>query len=126
MEAIEAVERSLLISQLRTLDSSPHHLSSPISYAATRTLKQLRIVLVSPLFNSPSEQGVSRTERWDDVQRLLTYVYVQATKVAQELGRVLMDVDVLLQAESEFVPESLGSDAQRIYQGESFHDGATY
>ncbi|KAH8106808.1 Nucleotidylyl transferase [Cristinia sonorae] len=116
MAAIEPVESTLLVTPLQTLNSSPHFLSSPISFAASKTLKCLRIVLVSPLFNPPSKRGVSRTEKWDEVQRLLTYVYVQATKVAQELGRVLMDIDVLLQAENEPIAETLGSDAQRIFR----------
>ncbi|THH30359.1 hypothetical protein EUX98_g3817 [Antrodiella citrinella] len=119
MDATEPVESTLLICPLETLDSSPHHLSSPISLAASKTLRHLRIVLVSPLFEAPSEgssRGVSHTERWDGVQRLLTYVYVQATKVAQELGRVLMDIDVLLYAESEIVPAFIGTDARYIFR----------
>lgn len=123
MAGAEVFESTLLIAPLQTLESSPHYLSSPISVAASKTLKRLRIVLISSLFDAPSEQpstssrGVSRTDRWDEVQRLLTYVYVQATKVAQELGRILMDVDVLLQAESETVAEALGQDAHRIFRG---------
>lgn len=123
MEPIEAVENTLLVSPLQTLDSSPHYLSDPISFAASKTLKTLRIVLVSPLFDPPYEgtsRGISHTGRWDEVQRLLTYVYVQATKVAQELDRVLMDIDVLLQAGRESVPESVGADAQRIFRGAYF------
>lgn len=118
MSSTEPVDNTLLISPLETLSSSPHFLSSPISFAASKTLKHLRIVLVSGLFDSPSKGGVSRTEKWDEVQRLLTYVYVQATKVAQELGRVLMDIDVLLQAKSEPLEEDLVSDAQRIFRSE--------
>jgi len=122
MDAVQVVENTLLICPLETLNSPPHHLSSPITLAASKTLKQLRIVLVSPLFDTPSEgssslkKGVSHTERWDEVQRLLTYVYVQATKVAQELDRMLMDIDVLLHAESEVVPTFIGSDARYIFR----------
>ena len=119
MDAIETVENTLLISPLQTLESSPHHLSHPISFAASKTLKNLRIVLVSHLFDSPSElsRGVSHTEQWDEVQRLLTYVYVQATKVAQELDRVLMDIDVLLHAQDEPIPEHIGASVHRIFRG---------
>lgn len=121
-ESIPSVGRTLFISPLKTLDHSPHHLSTPISLAASKTLNQLRIILVSPLFDSPVEgpsrtRGVSHTEQWDEVQRLLTYVYVQATKVAQELGRVLMDIDVLLQGEKEPIPDFLGAEAERIFRG---------
>ena len=73
--------------------SAPHFLAPVISAAAHVTQNRLLIILYSPLFNSG---GTSHTGAWDSVQRLLTFVYVQATKVAQEMGKVLMEVDVLL------------------------------
>ncbi|KAI6022730.1 hypothetical protein EDC04DRAFT_2869680 [Pisolithus marmoratus] len=73
----------------------------------------LVIVLLSPLFESPGKSlvaPISRTERWDDVQRLLTYVYVQATKVAQDNGRILMDVSVLLRGGERPLPADWAAD----------------
>ena len=124
------VDSAVLISTLDTIDSIPYHLASPITLAAQRTVKQLRIILVSSLFNLPAPEnyvsndssstiqyGVSRTSRWDEVQRLLTYVYVQATKVAQELGKILMDVDVLLQGTSSNIPDIPKESIERVYAG---------
>ena len=71
-----------------------------------------------------SSVGVSHTECWDDVQRLLTCVYVQATAVAQELDRVLLQVDVLLRGFDEDLCEDFGNDFEvviRIEGGESNH-----
>jgi pantetheine-phosphate adenylyltransferase len=65
---------------------------------------------------------VSHTECWDDIQRLLTYVYVQATAVAQELDKVLLQVDVLLRGFDEDFCEDFGKDFEvviRIEGGES-------
>ena len=68
-----------------------------------------------------AKEGASRAGSWDEVQRLLTYVYVQATKVAQDLDRVLMEVDVLLKGFDEDLPEELGTGMEvafRIEGGE--------
>ena len=65
--------------------------------------------------------GISRTAYWDDVQRLLTFVYVQATKVAQDLDRVLLDIDVLLKgtgAGADAFPDDAVRVAGRIFSGE--------
>lgn len=70
--------------------------------------------------------GISRTAHWDDVQRLLTFVYVQATKVAQDIGNILLDIDVLLQGTTTTTaaadpfpfPEHVVRDAERIFSGE--------
>ncbi|THG98684.1 hypothetical protein EW026_g3533 [Hermanssonia centrifuga] len=126
-DTVEPVDKSVLIAKLDTIDTAPQFLSEPISAAATKTLSQLRIILISSLFNSDSDEQHSAlgTSRWDDVQRTLTYVYVQATKVAQEMDRILMDVDVLLKGENEALPESLYMHAQSVFlvstaEGERF------
>lgn len=127
---LDTVESALLISTLDTIDHPPYHLASSLTLAAQQTIKQLRIVLVSPLFNPPppsdyegcgnesdTRYGVSRTGRWDEVQRLLTYVYVQTTKVAQELGKILMEVDVLLYGTISDVSEIPKENLRRVYGG---------
>lgn len=116
------VDRALLIAALDTVNDVPHHLSTPIATAASKTVQALRIVLVSPLFDAnPASDGSHRatalgTTQFGDVQRVLTYVYVQATKVAQEMGKILMEVDVLLRGENEPLQESVITGAQIVYQ----------
>lgn len=109
--------KTYLLARLDSVDVVPHFLSGPISSATRITLGQLRIVLVSPLFDTrDSTEGPSAlgTTRWDNVQSILTYVYVQATKVAQELNRILMDIDVLLLGQNDTLPESVTTDAQLL------------
>ncbi|KAI0929203.1 hypothetical protein AcW2_004972 [Taiwanofungus camphoratus] len=128
---LEPVRRSVLFTSVHDLHRPPSFLATAISTATRKTTENLRIILFSPLFapvpssaqTRPCERdaspekaaGISHTERWDDVQRLLTYVYVQATKIAQEMGRVLMDIDVLLKGPEDHVLDGLIQDTQRIY-----------
>lgn len=137
---IEPVRRSVLLTTISHLHEPPRFLASAVEFATRHTLENLRIIFVSALFNpqasnswkdftrapGPAEsvvqdgtQGISHTEHWDDVQRLLTFVYAQATKVAQEMGKVLMDIDVLLKGSEEQLPESLIQDAEHVFCGES-------
>ncbi|KAH6918273.1 hypothetical protein BKA70DRAFT_1246737 [Coprinopsis sp. MPI-PUGE-AT-0042] len=103
-------KRSLLLATLPSL-GAPHFLTPVIHTATTLTSEQIVIVLFSRFFNSgpkpkahgrrpsfPETQALSHADagNFSTVQRLLTFVYVQATKVAQEQGKILMDVTVLL------------------------------
>ncbi|KAJ7709726.1 hypothetical protein B0H17DRAFT_1155607 [Mycena rosella] len=83
----------------------PHFLAPTIVHAAQRTREHLLIVLLADLFDV--DHGISPTAAWSDVQQLLTFVYVQATKVAQDMDRLLMQVDVLLQGPSDAPPAPL-------------------
>ncbi|KAJ7449952.1 hypothetical protein FB451DRAFT_1287082 [Mycena latifolia] len=98
------VESSVLYATLPALEV-PHFLAAAIAHAAQRTRTQLLIVLLADIFDAV--HPVSPTATWNDVQQLLTFVYVQATKVAQDVGRLLMRVDVLLQAPHDTLPETL-------------------
>ncbi|KAJ7046947.1 hypothetical protein C8F04DRAFT_1062255 [Mycena alexandri] len=95
------VESSLLYVSLPSL-SVPHFLAPAIVQAAQRTRNQLLIVLLADLFDP-----AHAVSHWNDVQRLLTFVYVQATKVAQDMGRLLMQIDVLLLAPNEPFPDAV-------------------
>ncbi|KAF9021186.1 Nucleotidylyl transferase [Hymenopellis radicata] len=92
-----SVRTALLLATVPTL-SSPHFLAPAIIAAATEAQNRLVIVLFSRLFND-------RGSRWDDVHDLLSFVYVQATKVAQDLGKILLNVDVVLRGMHASVPE---------------------
>lgn len=122
------VDKAILVARLESVDSVPHFLADPVATAAAKTAQCLRIVLISPLFDPDTARDEDSSERptalgtarFDDVQRVLTYVYVQATKVAQEMNKILMDVDVLLQGQNEPLRESLVSDSQIIYRSAWF------
>ncbi|EJD05866.1 Nucleotidylyl transferase [Fomitiporia mediterranea MF3/22] len=65
-----------------------------IAEATERTSERLLIILFSRLFNANAK--LSHTGTWNEVQTLLASVYVESTRAAQKLDRILMDVDVLL------------------------------
>jgi len=116
--ALEPVRRSALLASIDDLSQPPAFLSTAIWTATRQTTANLRIVLFSPLFDGQpgaEQSDFSHTGHWDEVQRLLTYVYVQATKVSQDMGRVLMDIDVLLKGTQEEILEQLTAGSERIY-----------
>ncbi|KAJ7125493.1 Nucleotidylyl transferase [Mycena crocata] len=96
MSIMSLVSTSVLYATVPSL-SVPHFLATAIVHAAQHTRNHLLIVLVADWFDR-SSHGVSH---WNDVQQLLTFVYVQATKIAQDMRRLLMQVDVLLQSPRE-------------------------
>lgn len=127
---MSGINHALLFAHLPHLDA-PHHLGSPIASVIALTGESLIIVLLSQLFHLPqaaescsntSQQCPNRVDQWDDVQRLLTYVYVKATKAAQDLGKVLLDISVVLRDPSEELSSHLGHGIDmcfRIQGGES-------
>lgn len=148
---LEEVKRTVVLTTVQNLHDSPHFLATAVATAASTTTEVLQVIVLSPLFNPPSEvattptpagsdaasetgnearpaahedwdaPGISRTAYFEDVQRLLTFVYVQATKVAQDLDRVLLDIDVLLKgtgAAADAFPDDIIRGAGRIFSGE--------
>ncbi|KAJ6525599.1 hypothetical protein B0H19DRAFT_1197913 [Mycena capillaripes] len=101
---MDFVESAVLYASVAEL-SVPHFLATAIVHAAQRTRTHLLIVLLADFFDS--NHSISHTACWNNVQQLLTFVYVQATKVAQDAGRLLMDIDVLLLGPNDPLPERL-------------------
>jgi hypothetical protein len=105
---------SILLATLPSL-APPRFLESVIAHAASHSSTRLVIVLFSRHFNvnarslTVSElQAVSHTRCWDIVQRILTFTYVQATKVAWQANNILMPIDVLLKGFNEDLDPALG------------------
>lgn len=103
-------DNTLLIATLSDL-SIPHFLSSAIIKAAQNTKSRLVITLISNHFSDDN----SHTRTWHAVQRILTFAYVQATKVAYDMDNVLMHFDVLLKATNDILPSQLLNDFQHYY-----------
>ncbi|KAE9409475.1 Nucleotidylyl transferase [Gymnopus androsaceus JB14] len=101
---VKAISSVLLLASLPSL-SIPYFLGQAITEAATTAHNHLYIVLFSPFFNAGA---ISHTQSWKDVQRLLTFVYVQATKVAQDMDKIIMQIDVLLKSVDDPLPECIG------------------
>ena len=118
-----AYDAVLVLATLYDLD--PHFLGPVISKAASSARNRVTVVLLSPYFDAlassqPSESNPnsSHTELWDDMQKLLTVVYVQATSVAQVLDRVLMDVEVLLRGVGAEMSDDLADGVDVCYRVE--------
>ncbi|KAG0705064.1 hypothetical protein DFH29DRAFT_908630 [Suillus ampliporus] len=104
---MSGIKHAVLFAYLQDIET-PHHLGPAIASVAAATTEALVIVLFSQLFRSSSDT-LNRIKQWDDVHRLLTYVYVKATKAAQDLGKVLMDISVVLKDPSESFPNDFGN-----------------
>lgn len=139
---------ALILATLNDL-STPCFLAPVVAGAARCVRDRLVVILFSRLFNtgrrprSPlsghrenvkrrptsvdssrsNSSGISHTGCWDDIQRLLTYVYVQATAVAQELDKVLLQVDVLLRGFDEDLCEDFGKDFEVVIRIEGGASG---
>jgi len=118
------VNNALLLATLPNL-FIPRFLTQVIAGATTQTRNRLVIVFFSRHFNTRSEdstltcpdiQGLSHTKSWDPVQRLLTFTYVQATRVAWEANKIQMQVDVLLKGLNEDLDQDLGKDMDIVFR----------
>lgn len=105
---------SILLATLPSL-APPRFLESVIAHATNHSSTRLVIVFFSRHFNVDAKshtvsdlQAVSHTRCWDIVQRILTFTYVQATKVAWQANKVLMPIDVLLKGFNEDLDPELG------------------
>ncbi|KAF5330715.1 hypothetical protein D9619_005346 [Psilocybe cf. subviscida] len=135
--SIGAVDNAVLLANLPNL-TPPHFLAPVISFATSHSRKRLVIVLFSRHFNVqhpqlgslvsapatislqkltyPENQALSHTQSWDAVQRILTFAYVQAARVAQEMNKVTMDIDVLLKGLNEDLDAGLGTGSDLCFR----------
>jgi pantetheine-phosphate adenylyltransferase len=111
------VDNSVLLASLLNL-SVPHYLTPILTTATAKTRQKLVIVLYSRLFADPdtADQDRSHTGLWDAVQRLLTFVYVHTSKVAQDLDNPLLQIDVLLKGIEDTLPDSLGHNVGILFR----------
>jgi len=109
--------RSLVICSLAQLKESSS-LASTIKHATRSTRDRLVILLFSAHFDDH--------RKWHDVQTLLTWIYVQSTAVAQDMDKVLMEVDVLLRgSKSRETSDVKESEFDVVYKFEEDTSGQT-
>lgn len=108
------IDNAILILKLDDLENLTV-ISSPIVTVARRTRSRLLIVLHHPLF----EDGFG-TNTWGIIQRLLVHAYVQANVVANEMNKILMNVEVILRA-----PQNSLKDLPNASWDAIFHSGNT-
>lgn len=116
---MSSIKRTVLFAHIHDI-GAPHHLGPAIASVTAATAEALVIVLVSQLFHT-AESTSNPVKQWDDVHRLLTYVYVKATKAAQDLGKVLLDISVVLKDPSQSFPSNFGNGMDMCFriQGDS-------
>lgn len=83
-----------------------------VNAAARETVDRVTIVILSERF--ARSESASHKPSWSEVQDLLTSLYILASKEAQALDKVLLDIEVLLKAPQERQPNDL-ADADTLY-----------
>ena len=112
---------SILIANLPS-PSDYHVLESAIRNATRSTKDRLVIILHSPAF---ANQEVPRAG-WFEIQRLLTWTYVESAAVAQDMDKVLLDTDVLLRSPHARAAEGTAEDGDLVKKADAlyvFKDG---
>lgn len=96
MPPVPDVDSTLLIVFVKNLGSllNPSYLHEAVVTAADATRTHLRIVVLSPLFNP--QTGLKPSHYWKEIQTFLTFLYAEATRVAQASDNVLLNVEVVL------------------------------
>lgn len=96
MPPVPEVDSTLLIVFVEDLGSllNPSYLHQAVVTAADDTQTRLRIVVLSPLFNP--QTGLKPSHYWKEIQTFLTFLYAEATRVAQASDNVLLNVEVAL------------------------------
>ena len=111
---------SILIASLSS-PSDYHVLESAIRNATRSTKDRLIVILHSPAFEGNSHVN------WFELQRLLTWTYVESTAVAQDMDKVLLDTDVLLRPQPLLAMEGNSEDEELVEEADAvylFKDGA--
>jgi hypothetical protein len=114
---------SILIADLST-PSDYHVLESAIRNATRSTKDRLIVILHSPAF---ANQGDPQAN-WFEIQRLLTWTYVESTAVAQDMDKVLLDANVLLRPPQTSTVEGNTEDEELVKRADAvyvFEDGAS-
>ena len=112
---------SILITNLSS-PSDYHVLESAIRNATRSTKDRLTVILHSPAFASQEEPQAN----WFEIQRLLTWTYVESTAVAQDMDKVLLDTDVLLRPPHIRATEGTAEDEELVKEVDAvyvFEDG---
>lgn len=95
------LNNTILILPISSL-SEKDHFGPWIDHVATNTGERLLIILVSPLFDVENG-GINPIATWKPMERLLSFIYTRASRVAARLDRVLMRIDVVLHSGSTSV-----------------------
>jgi hypothetical protein len=114
---------SILIANLQS-PADYHFLESAIRNATRSTKDRLVIILHSPAF--ANQEGTRAN--WSEIQKLLTWTYVESTVVAQDMDKVLLDTDVLLRPQYKPAADGSTEDEQLVKGADSlyvFEDGAS-
>lgn len=113
---------SILIANLSS-PSDYHVLESAIRNATRSTKDRLTVILHSSAFANQEDSGTN----WFEIQRLLTWTYVESTAIAQDMDKVLLDTVVLLRPPRVPAAEGITGDEGLVKKADAvyvFEDGA--
>ena len=114
---------SILVANLLS-PADYHVLESAIRNVTRSTKDRLVIILHSPAFVNQRDSRAN----WFEVQKLLTWTYVESTAVAQDMDKVLLDTDVLLRPPCQPAAEGSEEDEELVKRSDAlyvFKDGAS-
>ena len=114
---------SVLIANLSS-PSDYHVLESAIRNATRGAKDRFIVILHSPSF---ANQEVPRAN-WFEIQRLLTWTYVERTAVAQDMDKVLLNTDILLRPPYTPAAEETTKDGDLVRKADVlyvFEDGGS-
>lgn len=135
-----SISHSVLLVSVPTLAQlqSPEYLQDGIRAAVAQTRKSLLVIVFSPLFSTslnrqlllgPVRESLKKNtaKQWKEVQKLLTFIYVQSAKRAQELDNILLSVDVVLRdsGAQSIPPKTLKSYGADTWEHVFVLDGGT-
>jgi hypothetical protein len=104
---------SILVFSLNSLNDAPQFVKA-VRTATEQSRSAIEIVVFSHLFDD--DGGLSHTANWDAVNNLLSLFYVEAMRVAQSLGNVLLRIDVLLKGLQSAVELPSELHVERIFR----------
>ena len=84
---------SLLVFSLNSLNDA-HSFVSAVHAATEQSSSAITMIVFCKLFDTDS--GLSHTASWGAIHHILSLYYVEASRVAQAAGKVLLRIDVLL------------------------------
>lgn len=111
--ANKASNSSILVFPLDSLNDAPKF-KAAVRTATDQSNSAITIIAFSSLFDKDSD--LSHTGSWDAIHSVLSLYYVEATRISQAAGNILLRIDVLLKGWRSDVELPSGVHYNRIFR----------
>lgn len=91
----------------------PKHFCSVVEDVVRRTSERVIVLVFCELFNDNAT--ISHTAYWHEIQTLLTVIYTEAARIAQEQEKVLLQVDILFRGTRDVFLLNAGAELDRLF-----------